>query len=231
MIKYFEGTVFNVKCEAMVNTINCVGVMGAGIALEFALRYPNMYNDYIQRCKGKEVNVGRVYAYKEKDTMIINFPTKWHFKYPSPLSWIEQGLKDFANKYKEYNIKSVAFPKLGTLNGGLDWDKVRRIMEKYLQNLDIDVYICLDILQEAEGLEKQMLDYFNKNYNDVIKAVKKINSVQTQNIQERVPLKRFWQLSKIPKIGQTTYEKIYLYCKDAVENGAMNQISLFDNID
>lgn len=228
MIKYFEGTVFNTGCDAIVNTINCVGVMGAGIALEFSLRYPDMYKDYVEKCKKNEVHVGEVYIYRTREQTIINFPTKWHFKYPSQLEWIEQGLKDFLKKHKTYGIKSIAFPKLGTLNGGLDWLTVKKIMEKHLSNLDIEVVICLDTLNEAQGLEKRMLDYFNGHYKEVLEEIPKMKNVQVQNIQDNIPFKRFWQIAKTPKIGATTYSKIYNKCKDSVENGDISQTTLFE---
>ena len=135
MITYLEGTVFNSNAEAVVNTINCVGVMNAGIALEFGLRYPEMLSEYQKKCKNKEIQTGKIYYYIAKDKTIVNFPTKWHFKYPSKLEWIEEGLRDFVKTYKQYGFKSVAFTKLGTLNGKLDWNDVKQLMEKYLSNL------------------------------------------------------------------------------------------------
>lgn len=228
MIKYFEGTVFNANCDTLVNTINCVGVMGAGLALEFSLRYPNMYKDYVEKCKRSEVQVGEIYIFRDREKNIINFPTKWHFKYPSQISWIEQGLQDFVKKYKEYNLKEVAFPKLGTLNGGLDWERVKKLMEKYLSNLEIDVIICLDTIGEAQGLERQMVNYFNEHYHTILENIPKINNNQIENIQASVPIKRFWQIFNIPKVGPTTYAKIYKKCKDVVENGDVLQTSMFD---
>ena len=130
MIKYFNGTIFNVEVDAIVNTVNTVGVMGAGLALEFSLRYPEMYIAYKQKCDNKLLQVGELMYYQEKESLIINFPTKWHFKYPSKIEWIEKGLKEFVKTYKKYNINTVAFPKLGTLNGGLSWGDVKRLMEK-----------------------------------------------------------------------------------------------------
>ena len=152
MIKYYDGTVFNTPAKTIVNTVNCAGVMGAGIALEFKLRYPEMYEDYVQKCKNKEMKTGRPRIYEYSDGLwILNFPTKGHWRFPSKINWIEEGLKYFAENYKKRNIESIAFPKLGTNNGGLDWIEVKSLMENYLRDLDIDVYICLDEKTEAEG--------------------------------------------------------------------------------
>ena len=97
MIRYYKGTVFNAGAEAIVNTVNCDGVMGAGIALEFGLRYPDMYKDYVIKCKKGDICTGKVDYFKDSSGIIIvNFPTKIHFKYPSKIEWIESGLKAFA---------------------------------------------------------------------------------------------------------------------------------------
>jgi len=137
MITYLEGTVFNAPVKTYVNTVNCAGIMGAGIALEFKLRYPEMFQDYVAKCKSKKMKVGtpRIYEYSE-NVWIMNFPTKGHWRYPSKIAWIEQGLKYFAENYKKRNIGSIAFPKLGTNNGGLEWKEVKVLMEKYLSDLE-----------------------------------------------------------------------------------------------
>ena len=216
MLKYYEGTVFNAQTQTMVNTVNCTGVMGAGIALEFAMRYPQLLEDYKQKCEKKEIMVGKVDYFNAGDRLIINFPTKWHFKYPSKLEWIEKGLKSFVQTYKQYGIESVAFPKLGTLNGGLAWEDVRQLMEKYLTDLDIEVIICLDQKKEAEGLEYQMLNVLNNI--DFIKTKKdfKLKEKQIEILTKSKPFTRFWKLQQVESIGITTYERIYKYCYNKV---------------
>jgi O-acetyl-ADP-ribose deacetylase (regulator of RNase III) len=99
MLQYTQTTVFNTNAQAIVNTVNCVGVMGAGLALEFKLRFPQMYTDYVSRCKNKNIKIGKVNLYHDQYTpYIINFPTKNHWKYPSNLQWIEAGLIDFVQQ-------------------------------------------------------------------------------------------------------------------------------------
>ena len=162
MITYLKGTVFNTQAKAMVNTVNTKGVMGAGIALEFSLRYPNMFKEYKERCDRAELSIGKMDYHKEGDMIIVNFPTKRHYRYDSRVEWIEEGLQHFVATYKEYEITSIAFPRLGCANGQLDWTEVKPLMEKYLGDLDIPVYICLDNIKNAEGKEKEMVDCFNK---------------------------------------------------------------------
>lgn len=231
MIIYDNGTVFNCNsASAIVNTVNCQGFMGAGIALEFSLRYPEMLKDYENKCRKRLIRTGAVDYYKALDKTIINFPTKLHFKYPSKLEWIEQGLADFVSTYKENNITSVAFPKLGTSNGGLIWEDVKLLMEKYLSNLDIPVYICLDT-DEAKGLEKQMLNVFNSLDLNSLKSYMRINEKQRNTIENNRPIKRFWMIKNLEGIGITFYTKIFNYCKSAVELGENTgtQLSIFDD--
>lgn len=212
MIKYISGTVFNSGAEAIVNAVNTVGVMGAGLALEFKLRYPDMYLDYEEKCKQKEIEVGKIDYYTgNPEILIINFPTKMHFKYPSKMVWIEEGLKHFVKTYKDYNFKSIAYPKLGSNHGGLEWTKVKLIMEQYLSNLDVEIIICLDDKKEAEGIEKKMLEELNKIDIRFLAKEIKLTKKQIEVISKNIPLDRFWKIGKLKSIGSKTYEKLFNY--------------------
>lgn len=143
-IKHIKGNIFNSKCQTIVNTVNCVGVMGKGIALVHRLRYPKMYEEYKQHCKNKLIQPGSLWLYTKQENApwILSFPTKYHWKYPSKIEWIEQGLQKFVDTYKKKGITSIAFPLLGTHNGGLDLEVVKNLMDKYLAkcNIDIEIY-------------------------------------------------------------------------------------------
>ncbi len=233
MITFTEGTVFNAKTQAKVNTVNCTGVMGAGIALEYKLRYPEMHEDYVTKCKSKIIQVGKVDYFKYSDSLaIINFPTKLHFKYPSKIIWIEKGLQNFVDTYEENNIKSIAFPKLGTGKGGLDWKHVKEIMLHYLSNLDIDIFICLDKAQDAQGVEKIMLDNFNSKSIEELSQVVKLTKKQKIIIQEFIPYNRFWKIAETKGIGIRTYSSIfkYFYTNISQNNLKYQQASLGDFI-
>ncbi len=140
-MKILIGDLFESHCQCLVNTVNCVGVMGKGLALEFKKRYPENYADYVSRCARGEVKPGLPYFYKEKDRLILNFPTKDHWRMPSRLSEVEMGLDWFASQFMERGLKSIAFPPLGCGNGGLDWKDVGPLMYRKLRGLPIEIEI------------------------------------------------------------------------------------------
>ena len=145
MINYFKGSLFESPAICLVNAVNCGGVMGAGIALEFKKRYPKMFSEYRKLCERKIIKTGEMNYYKEDgETKIVNFPTKDHYVFPSKIEWIEQGLIHFLETYEEQGITSVAFPKLGCGKGGLNWEDVKPLMEKYLSKANCEVFICLN---------------------------------------------------------------------------------------
>lgn len=141
MIYYTRGDIFESNAQTIVNPVNTAGVMGKGLALEFKNRYPQMYQGYRNLCNKKEFSVGNLLLCCESDYWILLFPTKEHWMNTSKIEYIEEGLATFCDKYEEWGITSIAFPKLGCGNGGLEWTEVRPLMEKYLKNLPIDIYI------------------------------------------------------------------------------------------
>lgn len=142
-ITFVEGNIFNTKCQTVVNTVNCVGVMGKGIALVYKLRYPAMFDIYKSYCSSRHIDIGKLWLYKGEpnDPWVLNFPTKKHWKFSSKIEYVVKGLEKFIATYKEKGITSIAFPLLGTHNGGLDKDEVLSIMTQYLSQCDIPVEI------------------------------------------------------------------------------------------
>ncbi len=143
MITYRQGNLLEADVEAVVNTVNTVGVMGKGIALMFKERFADNYRAYAAACKAKEVQVGKMFvtATNELDGphWVINFPTKKHWRNPSRMEWIEQGLQDLARVIKEKKIRSIALPPLGCGNGGLEWADVRPRIEAVFREMDVEV--------------------------------------------------------------------------------------------
>ena len=141
MLIYRRTSLMESSAQTLVNTVNCVGAMGKGIALEFKKREPGMFAAYKKLCSDKKLEPGKLWLWRGEDHWTLNFPTKMHWRYPSKLEWIEAGLQKFCSGYQRLGIKEISFPRLGCGNGGLDWDIVRPMMEHYLAPLPIEVYI------------------------------------------------------------------------------------------
>lgn len=142
MVKLVTGDIFESKEQTLVNTVNCVGVMGKGISLEFKKRFPEMYKDYARRCKAKEVRLGQPYLYKSLILpWILNFPTKDHWRSVSRLEDIARGLQYLERHYKDWGITSLAVPPLGCGEGQLDWSSVGPTLYQHLKPLEIGVVL------------------------------------------------------------------------------------------
>ncbi len=143
MIHYVNTSIFDSTAQTLINPVNTVGVMGKGLALKFKELYPEMYYKYKVACKNGDLTVGRIFSYKvDSDKLVVCFPTKKHWKHPSCIEYIEDGLKAFVQNYESLEITSVSFPKLGCGLGGLNWnEEVKSVMENYLSDLTIDTFI------------------------------------------------------------------------------------------
>lgn len=141
MLIYHRTSLLESKAQTVVNTVNCVGVMGKGIAAEFKARYPDMFAAYKRICDAGALEPGKLWLWQGPERWVLNFPTKNHWRNPSRLEWIEAGLEKFVAEHERRGITEISFPRLGCGNGGLDWDEVRPIMEKHLAPLSITVYI------------------------------------------------------------------------------------------
>lgn len=163
MIRYTQGNLLEAPAEALVNTVNEVGVMGKGIALMFRETFPANTRVYEEAAKAGQVRVGRMLVTENHALVgpkwIINFPTKKHWRQPSKLEWVRDGLQDLERVLREHGIRSVALPPLGCGNGGLEWSVVRQEIEGALADLgdvDVVIYEPTDAYQNAPkraGLE------------------------------------------------------------------------------
>ncbi len=147
MIKFKTGNILKDKSDAIVNTVNCVGVMGKGLALQFKKAYPDNFKKYKSACNKGLINPGEMFITQNSDLIstqwVINFPTKKHWKGNSKIDYISEGLEDLVEKIEELGIKSIAIPPLGAGLGGLDWNIVKnRIIEtfKSIDNVAVTVY-------------------------------------------------------------------------------------------
>ena len=222
------GNIFTSKCQTLVNTVNCDGVMGAGIALEFRLRLPEMFEKYVEHCRAGRIVVGALWIYKpparaREQRWVLNFPTKRHWKNPSRIEYLEAGLEKFLRTCHGRGIQSIAFPLLGAANGGLTEDESRSVMRRYLSQCSIPVEIyrydptATDDLYEEfrgkllrpdhpddRGMAKAMglrIDQFRKVCDTLEGRQDKINSLG--------------QLASVKGIGLKTLEKCFHYVMDA----------------
>ncbi|QFZ54513.1 macro domain-containing protein [Oceanihabitans sp. IOP_32] len=228
-IKFIKGNIFNSKAQTIVNTVNCVGVMGKGIALVFKLRYPKMFDLYKDHCKSKLIGIGKLWLYKgEKNApWVLNFPTKFHWKYPSKIEYLEKGLEKFCSTYKDQGITSIAFPLLGTHNGGLDKDTVLNLMEEYLSKCEIDIEIYEYVPEAVDDLYEYFASNWSKLSSEEIKLKTGIRKDKIEKVTEVVEsgtVKSMIGLINEKGIGVKTMEK----CFQFVMNNKNEQPTLFD---
>ena len=219
MIKVLIGDIFESKAKTIVNTVNCVGIMGKGIAQTFKKRFPEMFSDYAQRCKMGQVQPGVPYVYTDAlGNSIVNFPTKKHWRSPSRLNDIIKGLDIFKEKYKEWNIKSVAFPPLGCGNGGLEWAAVGPIMYQKFSLLKIPVEIYAPYGTPKQHITEDFLNQPENNSNFVKGQREKKLRVEWVALLEVVN-----QLQNQPyakPIGRTIFQKIsYIFTEQGIDTG------------
>lgn len=212
------GDLFESDCGTIVNTINCVGAMGKGIALEFKKRYPHMYREYVEKCTAGEIKPGTPYFYKNSNGQnILNFPTKNHWRSPSRLSYILDGLDWFVAHYREYGIDSIAFPPLGCGNGGLTWEVVGPVMYEKLKDLPIQIEIYAPFGVSEKMLSESFLasgartddmrghanSPINPKWYLILETVRELN-------------KRQYAL----KVGRTIFQKIcFVLTRNGVDTG------------
>ncbi len=159
MITFRKGNLLESEAQALVNTVNTVGVMGKGIALQFKNSYPQNYKEYLEACKSGSFKIGDVLVVLDGDLMnhklIINFPTKKHWRGNSKYEYIESGLIALRNALIKHKIKSVAIPPLGCGHGGLEWRKVKELIVGALEDLDIEIQIYMPNAEIKKILQKE----------------------------------------------------------------------------
>ncbi|MDV0446838.1 hypothetical protein MsAg5_06960 [Methanosarcinaceae archaeon Ag5] len=141
MIESATGNILESEADCIVNTVNCEGYMGKGLAYQFKLKYPENNKEYIKACQNGSLRIGTLHCHSENGKMIVNFPTKDNWREDSKPEYIEKGLAALARLIPELNISSIAVPPLGCGNGGLNWADVKPLIEKYLSETDVHVYV------------------------------------------------------------------------------------------
>lgn len=158
MITFTHGNLLEAPAEALVNTVNTVGVMGKGIALMFKERFAENFSRYAAACKANEVRTGKMFVTEVHELggprWIVNFPTKQHWRSPSRLEWVVEGLRDLRRFLIDNTVRSVAIPPLGAGNGGLEWSTVRAEVESALGDLDTDILV-FEPTQQYQNVAKR----------------------------------------------------------------------------
>lgn len=212
-ISIINGNIFNTKAQTIVNTVNCVGVMGKGIALVFKLRYPSMFELYHEYCREHLIDIGKLWLYKgeENAPWVLNFPTKTHWKLPSEYSYIEKGLQKFVDTYKEKGITSIAFPLLGANNGGLNGEKVKEIMISYLEKCEIPIEIYMYDPKAPDDLYekfcKKWMSISAEQKKKMVKSTARVETIDKAVTSEDV--KSMIALIEYPGIGIKTMESCF----------------------
>lgn len=204
MIAIRTGNLLRSKAQTLVNTVNTVGIMGKGIALAFKKAFPDMYEDYVKRCDRGEVVLGRPYPYALPDgRIVLNFPTKEHWRAVSRLDTIVEGLEHLKSHYKEWGVKSIAVPPLGCGNGQLEWRVVGPTLHRHLSELDIPVEIYAP---HGTPQAEMQLDFFGEDHSaSSIEEPSKIAPawVALVDVLARITSQRYhWP------VGRTRFQKL-----------------------
>lgn len=209
-----RGNIFRSTSQTLVNTVNCVGVMGAGLALECRLRYPAMFQRYAQLCSERKLDIGRLWLYKAADRWVLNFPTKRHWRYPSKPEYLHRGLQRFVETYAERGITSVAFPLLGAQNGGLAAEQSLEIMTSYL----VECAIPVEIHEYDPAAPDDLYDRFKAAFAQLSDGEIRGRTGLRVDLVGRVRaaladsgIHQLAQLARVPGIGDRTLEKSFAF--------------------
>ena len=231
MITEIKGNLFNTNCRTIVNTVNCEGIMGKGIALEMKLRFPEMFIKYKEFCDQGLMNPGTLQLWKNSNPWILNFPTKVLWKNTSEWNYLKLGLEKFSKIYKEKEITSIAFPLLGASNGGLDNKEVKKLMISYLEKLekiDIEIY---DFDPKAD--DHLFIIFYQKIRRFEIYDYKKylnINTAAAKNLKASIDaqtVNSMLSLQSIQGIGEKAMQNIHDFIKSKKKVEIIKQSNLF----
>lgn len=206
-----DGDLFESRAQTWVNTVNTVGVMGKGVALGFKKRFPEMYEDYVRRCRHGQVRLGRPYLFRPLvEPWILNFPTKDHWRSMSRLSDIVEGAEFLKSHYREWGIASLAVPPLGCGNGGLEWRVVGPALYRILSTFDIPVEMYAPHGTAAEQLDPEFLAASGAEQPESVGTRMRPAWVALVEIIRRLEAQRYhWP------IGRVTFQKIAYFATEA----------------
>lgn len=227
-----RGNIFTSNCQTIVNTVNCYGIMGAGIALECKLRHPLMFKRYKELCDQKYLAIGKLYLFQGDKKWILNFPTKNHWKFPSKKEYLIRGLEKFIETYEAKEIESIAFPILGSNHGGIDVEEAFDIMYKYLSKLTIDVEIYDYDKDAKDDMISRLINDFQVLRKDEIKFNYKLSNSQYDKLYQKCIIEKSLNtvisVLKLKGFSEKTVSKIFDYLFTDRNTNSDNQLMLFN---
>ena len=220
-VRIIKGNIFASDLQVMVNTVNCVGVMGAGIALECRLRYPELYSKYVKFCQEGKIDIGKLWLFRGSERWVLNFPTKKHWKFPTREEYLDKGLSKFVETYERLGITSIAFPLLGAQHGGLMPEKSLKVMRGYLDSLPIKIEIYEYDPCSPDDLYMEIRRKIAAMSVDQISSSIGIGRNYAEKLLEafgREDLYQINQLGKLKGIGIKTLERVFNYATGLMPN-------------
>jgi len=208
MVKVIIGNIFESKAQTLVNTVNCVGVMGKGLALEFRNRFPDMYKDYVLRCERGNMKLGRPYLFRRTVLpWVLLFPTKQDWRSVSCLADIEEGLRYLQLNYRDWGITSIAVPPLGCGLGELEWHIVGKALYRGLKELAIPVELFAPYGTPDEEMTAEFLGEISEAQR-VEMSDRKSSRIESGFFPIIEVLRRLEQIPYHHPIGRTAFQKI-----------------------
>jgi uncharacterized protein YwgA/O-acetyl-ADP-ribose deacetylase (regulator of RNase III) len=220
MIRVLLGELFDSRAQTWVNTVNCVGVMGKGVALGFKQRFPEMFVDYERRCQRGEVRLGKPYLFKQLvEPWILNFPTKQHWRQVTNIHDIIEGLEYLHVHYRDWGIKSLAVPPLGCGNGQLEWRVVGPTLYRYLERLDIPIELYAPYGTPHAELQPSFLGNLGDE-GDLTPNAPEPEFIRPGIVAIVEAVRRLQAQPHHPPVGRTTFQKIaYVLTDLGVDTG------------
>ena len=227
-MKILIGDILQSKAETLINTVNCVGIMGKGIALEFKKRFPEMFADYVKRCKRGELKLGEPYLFtRPVPPNIVNFPTKDHWKSVSRIDDIERGLKYLLAHYMEWKLTGLAIPPLGCGNGQLEWRAVGPLIYRYANQMDIPVEMYAPYATPPRELTVEFLSQASTGFLPYDSRIAK-SAISPAWIALVEILRRLEEQPYHWPVGRTIFQKlVYIATREGLPTGFVYERSSF----
>ena len=207
-----SGSIFTTRADVLVNTVNCAGAMGAGIALEVRRRHPEVFREYVEQCERGDVTIGRLHLHRSTKPWILNFPTKKHWRLPSRSDYVHAGLRSFAQMAQAADFSSVAFPLLGASHGGLDPELSRSIMVEHLAGLPLAIEIWRHDPRAEDDLIGHVRDAFHHETDRSISADSGLAVSSVRRIRDVIPtVSQIGQLAETRGLGDTSIERLFAF--------------------